>query len=149
MPNTRRAIRAILAQPAARKRLLVGACVAIQAREGIETTEAQMGAAYDRVQQEKVARWGAQACARCGYDRPACTCLGGYVAPRQTRLPHDRPMASPGLTSYRCKGRYGWIMIGARDAEGAMREARRSTDNPRREDLEVWDGARYVPAPEG
>lgn len=59
---------------------------------------------------------------------------------------HDRPMAAPGLTSYRLRGPYGWIMIGATDHDGAMREAARSTRAPRREALEVWDGTRYVPA---
>lgn len=63
----------------------------------------------------------------------------------------DRPLAAAGLTSYRCRGRYGWIMIGATDTADAMREAARSTPEPRREDLEVWDAAlgRYVPAAEG
>jgi hypothetical protein len=28
---------------------------------------------------------------------------------------HNKPLAAAGLTSYRYKGRYGWIMIGARD----------------------------------
>jgi hypothetical protein len=57
----------------------------------------------------------------------------------------DRPCAAAGLTSYRARGRYGWIMIGAKDAADAMREALRSTDTPG--ELQVWDGARYVPAP--
>lgn len=55
---------------------------------------------------------------------------------------HDRPCAAPGLTSYRARGVFGWIMIGATDAADAMREARRSTAEPH--GLEVWDGARYV-----
>lgn len=58
----------------------------------------------------------------------------------------ERPLAASGLTSYRCKSRFGWIMIGARDHDDAMREARRSWDGARIADLEVWDGARYVPA---
>lgn len=58
----------------------------------------------------------------------------------------DRPCAAAGLASYRCKGRYGWIMIGATSHADALREARRSCDVARREDLEVWDGSRYVPA---
>ena len=62
------------------------------------------------------------------------------------RPAYARPMAAPGLTSYRCRTRYGWAMIGARDHADAMREARRSTPDPRPEDLEVWDGSRYVPA---
>jgi hypothetical protein len=56
----------------------------------------------------------------------------------------DRPCAAEGLTSYRCRGRYGWIMIGARSSEEAMCEAARSTDKPERSSLQVWDGAKYV-----
>jgi hypothetical protein len=56
----------------------------------------------------------------------------------------DRPMAAPGLTSYRYKGPYGWIMIGASNVADAMREAGRSTDAKLEFDnLEVWDGAKY------
>lgn len=55
----------------------------------------------------------------------------------------DRPVADHGLISYRACGRYGWIMIGAWDDAGAMREALRSTDAPT--DLQVWDGSAYVP----
>jgi len=57
---------------------------------------------------------------------------------------HDRPLANEGLTSYRCRGRFGWIMIGAIDHDDAMREARRSSDAAERDTLEVWDGSRYV-----
>jgi hypothetical protein len=57
---------------------------------------------------------------------------------------HDKPMAAPGLISYRCRGRWGWIMIGATDNDDAMREALRSSDAARIENLEVWDGTRYV-----
>lgn len=60
--------------------------------------------------------------------------------------PTDRPLAAPGLASYRCRGRYGWIMIGARDDAEALSEARRSSDDARASGLEVWDGSRYVPA---
>lgn len=58
----------------------------------------------------------------------------------------DRPLAADGLTSYRIKGRYGWIMIGAQNADDAMREAGRSTPQPERETLEVWDAdaSQYV-----
>lgn len=56
---------------------------------------------------------------------------------------HNRPCAAPGLTSYRARGRYGFIMIGATDDADAWREARRSSDAPR--DLERWDGERYLP----
>lgn len=55
----------------------------------------------------------------------------------------NKPCAIKTLTSYRCKGRFGWIMIGARGTVDALREALRSTDKPT--DLEVWDGERYVP----
>lgn len=61
----------------------------------------------------------------------------------------DMPLAAAGLTSYRLLGRYGWIMIGARDTDEAMREAARSISNPDKPDrdaLQVWDGKQYVPA---
>jgi hypothetical protein len=61
---------------------------------------------------------------------------------------YDKPMAIKGLTSYRLKGRYGFIMIGARSHEEAMREARRSTPEPLRANLEVWDGKQYIYAKE-
>lgn len=57
----------------------------------------------------------------------------------------DRPLAAEGFTSYRCKGGYGWIMIGALDHADAMREARRSSAEAKPEDLEVWNGEQYVP----
>jgi hypothetical protein len=58
----------------------------------------------------------------------------------------DRPLAAKGLISYRLRGRYGWIMIGARDHADAVREAARSTPNPQRENLQIWNGTQYVPA---
>jgi hypothetical protein len=58
----------------------------------------------------------------------------------------DKPLADHGLTSYRYRGRYGWIMIGARDDMDAMREASRSTDDAVTADkLEIWNGFEYVP----
>lgn len=60
--------------------------------------------------------------------------------------PTDGPMAAPGLTSYRYKGRYGWIMIGAKNHQGALAEAKRSTDDVSTKNLQVWDGTSYVPA---
>lgn len=54
----------------------------------------------------------------------------------------DRPCAAPGLTSYRARGPFGFIMIGAVSVADAWREARRSTDNPT--DLQVWNGREYV-----
>ena len=53
----------------------------------------------------------------------------------------DKPMAAPGLTSYRARGQFGWIMIGASDAAQALREAKRSTPSPT--DLQVWNGTAY------
>lgn len=58
---------------------------------------------------------------------------------------HDKPLAVPGLTSYRLRGPYGWIMIGATDHADAMREAARSTRQPEPSNLEVWNGTHYVP----
>jgi hypothetical protein len=48
-------IAAILKDPVARRRMCVDTIIAMQAREGIETTRAQAEAAYDRVQAEKMA----------------------------------------------------------------------------------------------
>ena len=59
-----------------------------------------------------------------------------------------RPCAAKGLTSYRYKTRYGWAMIGAKDTEDALREARRSIDSPASiNNLDIWDErhGRYVP----
>lgn len=58
----------------------------------------------------------------------------------------EKPCAAAGFTSYRLQGRYGWIMIGAKDQADAMREAARSTTKPKRENLQVWSGTEYVPA---
>lgn len=62
----------------------------------------------------------------------------------------DRPLAIKGLTSYRYRGSFGWIMIGARNDADALREAKRSLtlsreNEPTIENLEVWDGKHYVP----
>ena len=57
----------------------------------------------------------------------------------------DMPMAAQGLISYRCKNRFGWTMIGARDDADALREARRTWSGSRVEDLQRWDGTQYVP----
>ena len=54
---------------------------------------------------------------------------------------NNRPLASPGLVSYRCRSPYGWIMIGATDTVDALREARRSTAYAHVNDLQVWNGA--------
>jgi hypothetical protein len=60
-------------------------------------------------------------------------------------MTHDKPCAAHGLTSYRYKGRYGWIMIGARDDADALREAERSSsDAINRANLQIWNGTEYV-----
>ena len=59
----------------------------------------------------------------------------------------DRLCAARGFTGYRYRyGRYGWIMIGARDDADALNEAKRSTGlTPDIANLQRWDGAVYVP----
>ena len=60
-------------------------------------------------------------------------------------MTHDKPCAAHGLTSYRYKGRYGWIMIGARDDADALREAARSSNDAiNRANLQIWNGTEYV-----
>lgn len=58
---------------------------------------------------------------------------------------HNKPMAAQGLTSYRYKGTYGWIMIGATDHADALREAQRSMrhDVATLDNLQVWNGTQY------
>jgi len=46
-------IRAILANPAQRRKLFTAVLIATQAREGIVTTQAQAEHAHDRVQEER------------------------------------------------------------------------------------------------
>ena len=57
----------------------------------------------------------------------------------------NMPLAAAGLISYRAQGRFGYIMIGAKDHNDAWREAKRSSDMAA--NLEVWDGERYMPVP--
>jgi hypothetical protein len=45
-------IKAILGNPELRRRLMVAALIATQAREGITTTQQQAEAAYDKIQNE-------------------------------------------------------------------------------------------------
>lgn len=64
-------------------------------------------------------------------------------------LDHARqnlPMAAPGLQSYRYRGAYGWVMIGATDDADALREAQRSSPAPVTADrLQRWTGTEYQP----
>lgn len=56
----------------------------------------------------------------------------------------DKPMAIAGLTSYRYRGRYGWIMIGAKDDNDALVQAQRSTsDKVTMDNLQIWKGSQY------
>jgi len=65
-------------------------------------------------------------------------------------MPHftDRPCAAHGLKSYRYKGPFGFVMIGAIDDDDALREAQRSLTGgtPSPYALQVWDdtSAAYV-----
>ena len=56
-------------------------------------------------------------------------------------------MAATGLHSYRYRGTYGWIMIGAKDDANALSEAQRSLCNgiAIAANLQTWDGEQYVP----
>lgn len=54
---------------------------------------------------------------------------------------HEKPCAAPGLTSYRYRGAYGWVMIGAKNQHDALREAARSLSGgpATLDNLQVWD----------
>ena len=53
---------------------------------------------------------------------------------------YNRPLSANGLTSYRYKGRFGWIMAAAHDTEGALMEVARSTDAKiERANLQIYD----------
>lgn len=62
-----------------------------------------------------------------------------------THATHDRPCAAPGLTSYRYKGSFGFIMIGAVDHVDALNEANRSLTGSAAtlNNLEIWN-ATYI-----
>ena len=64
----------------------------------------------------------------------------------ETKHTHERPISAAGLISYRCRGMWGWIMIGAKDNAEAFNEALRSSLNAKRETLEIWNGEKYVSA---
>lgn len=59
----------------------------------------------------------------------------------------SKPLAEKGFISYRCKGAFGWIMIGAKDDVDAMSEAKRSSKTAKREDLQKWNGTTYESCP--
>ena len=58
----------------------------------------------------------------------------------------NKPLAAPGLLSWRYRARYGYVMIGAKNQKDALREAARSIEGqPDQGRLEVWAGCRYLP----
>lgn len=67
-----------------------------------------------------------------------------------TETPYwDKPCANRDLVSYRYKGRYGYITIGAENNAHALKEAQRSTtDLCIFERLEKWNGKEYRPVAE-
>lgn len=70
-------------------------------------------------------------------ERGDVVSLGSFMA--------GRSLADNGLISYRCRSSYGgWIMIGARDHEDAIKQAYLSKTDCQREGLEIWDGSAYV-----
>lgn len=58
----------------------------------------------------------------------------------------DAPMAIKGLISYRYRGLFGWVMIGAKDDADALVQAKRSLCGGRAvlDKLQVWSGTEYV-----
>jgi len=57
----------------------------------------------------------------------------------------NTPMASNGLITYRYRGRYGFIYIGASTDTEALSEAQRSTDDTVTPDrLERFNGQHFV-----
>lgn len=62
----------------------------------------------------------------------------------------DKPLAAKGLKSYRYRGTFGWIMIGAKDIDDALREASRNVLSPVViERLQYWNGVEYLPCVKG
>ena len=60
----------------------------------------------------------------------------------------ELPLANYGYLSYRYRGRYGWVMIGAKNDADALIEAQRSCESTvSSENLEVWSTElkKYVP----
>lgn len=90
------------------------------------------------------AKGGAAHAANCTCAR----CSGGRAERAKGGSVHDKPLAAEGLKSYRLKGPYGHVMIGAKDHGDAMREAARSTAKPDRSKLEMYDhdAGEYRPA---
>ena len=57
---------------------------------------------------------------------------------------HDKPLAAHPWRSYRYKGLFGWVMIGASDDQDALNEAKRSVSGtPTMDRLQRWNGTVY------
>lgn len=76
----------------------------------------------------------------------ACSRTEDAAALHRASLAHscNRSLAADGLTSYRCRNRFGWTMIGARSDKEAFKEAQRSWEDSRLEDLQRWNGREYI-----
>lgn len=63
--------------------------------------------------------------------------------------PAGKPMAAEGLLSYRYKGPYGFVMIGAKDVDDALRQAQSSltAGSASIDNLQVWNGSEYIAVP--
>ncbi len=59
----------------------------------------------------------------------------------------DRPLAAPGLFSFRLKRPFAIVMIGATGVKDALAQANRSIPGALVEELEKWDGRGYRPVP--
>lgn len=58
----------------------------------------------------------------------------------------NRPLADRGLLSYRYRQPHGFVMIGAKDDEDALKQAGRSIEStPQLTALERWNGTSYSP----
>ncbi len=60
---------------------------------------------------------------------------------------HNKPLATKGLKSYRYKGRYGYIMIGANSTKEALSKAAKSTSDVDISNLQIYVNFvdRYLP----
>ena len=71
---------------------------------------------------------------------------GGRIAKASGGHTSDKPLAAKGLISYRAKnGAYGHVMIGAKNHDDALRQAKRSNNGLEAKDLEIWNGKKYEP----
>lgn len=65
---------------------------------------------------------------------------------KEENIYYNKPCAIKGLISYRyINGKYGYIMIGAKDDDDAINEANRSLTYPNANinNLEKWSGSKY------